>query len=161
MIIFVTFIVKVLGITINNESFIIRFIYQVIFYIILTPYIYYIYKWFVDVTYKGYHFKWDTKALPSIGKIAYELILSMITLGIYFPLAWIRLYKYFLEKTKSQTEGTPKIQFNYDIDQQKDYLFILIQTLLTIITLGIYFPWSFCKVSQRILEKTSMEKMEG
>ncbi len=160
MIVVGIFTTKVFGIVIKNEPIFIQGIYNAIVYIIMIPYIYYIYKWSVDVTYKGYHFKWDTKFWPSTGKIAYELILSMITFGLYAPLAYVRLYKYFIEKTKSKTEGTPKIQFNYDIDQQKDYLFILVQTLLTVITLGIYFPWSFCKVSQRILEKTSMEKMD-
>ncbi len=160
MIIVGIFTTKALGIVIKNEPIFIQGVYNAIIYIIMIPYLYYIYKWSIDITYKGYHFRLDTKSWPSIGKIAYELILSIITLGLYAPLAYVRLYKYFIEKTKNKTEGTPKIQFNYDIDQQKDYLFILGQALLTVITLGIYFPWSFCKVSQRILEKTSMEKMD-
>jgi len=35
---------------------------------------YYIYKWVVDFRYKDYHFKWDTEALPSMGKIAVEVL---------------------------------------------------------------------------------------
>jgi uncharacterized membrane protein YjgN (DUF898 family) len=160
MVIVIIFMAKVFGTHLNDQPILTQIINNVIIYIIMIPYIYYIYKWMVDTTYKGYHFKWHTKFWPSIGKIALEMFLSMITFGFYAPLAYVRLYKYFLDKTKSETEGTPKIQFNYDIDQKKDYLFILVQALLTVITLGIYFPWSFCKVSQRILEKTSMEKIE-
>ena len=85
--------------------------------------------------------------------IAFEILLTIITLGIYFPIAMIRLYKYFADKTIAN--GTDrKLKFGYDIDPLNDFLFIWGQTLLTIITLGIYYPWAFCKIGKRILSKT-------
>jgi uncharacterized membrane protein YjgN (DUF898 family) len=138
-----------------------QIINQIVFTIILIPYMYYIYKWMVDVRYKEYHIQWDTEALPAMGKIAVEVLLSIITLGIYFPLAFIRLYKYFAEKTKGKAIDGQTIGFGYDADQMNDFLLIWGQMLLTIVTLGIYYPWAICRISQRILSKSYMEKISS
>lgn len=132
---------------------------QIIAFIILIPYIYLMYKWRVDFKYSDYRIKWDTKFWQSIGKIFLEAVLSIITFGIYLPLAFLRLYKYFAEKTKSNPVDNQSIQFGYNIDQLNDFKMIWVQILLTVVTLGIYYPWAFCKVNQRVLGKTYMEKI--
>jgi len=76
--------------------------------------------------------------------------------GIYGPLATLRLYKYFAEKTVAiSTEKS--LGFGYDIDQLHDFLFIWGQMLLTFITLGIYLPWAFCNVGSRVMGKTYLQ----
>lgn len=133
------------------------FVFQAVMMIILVPYMYYVYKWMVDINYKEYHIKWDTNFWNACGKIALEVLLSMITLGIYFPLALVRLYEYFADKTVAASSEN-QMKFGYDIDQKDDFLFIWGQALLTIITVGIYYPWAFCKVGKRIMTKTYLEK---
>jgi hypothetical protein len=73
------------------------------------------------------------------------------------PMAILRLYKYFSEKTIA-TSPERKLKFGYAIDQLNDFLFIWGQTLLTIITLGIYYPWAFCKIGKRVLSKTYLRE---
>ena len=107
----------------------------------------------VNIDYKGYTISWRTNFWNSIGKIAIELILTLITAGIYWPLAMVRLYKYFTKKTFADSDERTR-QFGYDIDQWNDFLFIWGQSLLTMITLGIYYPWALSKVGSRILGKT-------
>jgi hypothetical protein len=132
-------------------------IVQVIMVVFMIPYFYLYYKWMVNLTYKDYTISWSTSFWPSCGKIAIEMFLSIITIGIYMPLAMLRLYKYFSEKTVAKTaEKTLKLGF--DIDQLNDFLFIWGQTLLGIVTLGIYFPWAYCKIGSRILGKTYLEQ---
>jgi len=128
-------------------------IQQLVMMLILIPYIYLGYKWMVNVDYKNFNISWKTDFWSSCGKIAIEMILSIVTIGIYAPLAILRLYKYFTERTLAESDER-KLGFGYDIDQLNDFLFIWGQTLLTIITLGIYFPWAFCKTGSRILGKT-------
>jgi len=147
------------GADMQTQSLSYRIWSQIIMTVILIPYMYYIYKWVVDVRYKEYYIKWETLALPSMGKIAVEVLLSIITIGIYFPLAFLKLYKYFSERTKGKALDGQTIGFGYDIDNLNDFLLIWGQILLTIITLGIYYPWAICKISQRILSKTYMEKV--
>ena len=121
--------------------------------IIMIPYIYFIYKWMVNISYKNFTIFWETNFWNSCGKIFLEILLVILTLGIYFPMAMIRLYKYFADRTVATSEER-KLQFGYDADQLNDFLFLWGQTLLTILTLGIYYPWAMCKTWNRILSRT-------
>jgi uncharacterized membrane protein YjgN (DUF898 family) len=126
---------------------------QVVILFLMIPYMYLFYKWAVNINYKEFHITWETAFWESCGKIAFEIILSIITIGIYFPLAYLRLYKYFSQRTVVESSDS-KRYFGYDIDQLNDFLLVWGQTLLTIVTLGIYYPWAICKIGNRILGKT-------
>jgi uncharacterized membrane protein YjgN (DUF898 family) len=91
--------------------------------------------------------------------MALEIFLSIITIGIYYPMAMIKLYKYFTDKTVARSAERSLI-FGYDIETTDDFLMIWGQTLLTIVTLGIYFPWALCKIGNRIIGKTYMFEAE-
>ena len=149
---------KMHGIDIKNPSM--TFFRQIIPLIIMVPFLYLFYKWRVNFKYSDYHIKWDTEFWSSIGKIFLEAVLSIITFGIYLPLAFLRLYKYFAERTKSNQADNQSIRFGYDIDQLNDFKMIWGQILLTAVTLEIYYPWAFCKVTQRVFGKTYMEKID-
>jgi len=136
-----------------------RVLYQILILIILIPYIYLVYKWTIDIKFKDYTIRWETDFWQSSSKIFTQIILSIITVGIYSPLATLQLYKYFAERTYARSELKSKT-FGYDIEPLDDFLFIWGQTLLTIITLGVYYPWAFCKVRSRILSKTYSEDIE-
>jgi uncharacterized membrane protein YjgN (DUF898 family) len=91
--------------------------------------------------------------IPYLYLFALEILLSLITAGIYMPLAQLRLYKYFTDRTTAKANDRI-LRFGFDADQLNDFLFIWGQILLTIITLGIYFPWACCKIGKRIIGKT-------
>ncbi len=134
-----------------------KIVFQLIYMLIMIPYMYLFYKWLINVSYKSYKISWETYFWPSCGKIAVEILLTAITLGIYYPLAMVRLYKYFADRTTATSEGVRR-SFGYDIEPLHDFLFIWGQILLTIITLGIYFPWANYKIGRRILSKTYLEQ---
>ena len=94
---------------------------------------------------------------PTFGKIVIELVLAIITAGFYFPMAFIRLYRYFAEHTKSNIVDGKRITMGYDGDQVTDFLYIWKQILLTLITLGIYYPWAFCRIVTRVLNQTFLK----
>ena len=116
------------------------------------------YKWMVNVKYKEYIIQWDTDFWSSCKAILFQVFLTIITIGIYYPLALVKMYKYFAEKTVAISDTRTK-KFGYDIENQEDFLFLWGQILLTIITLGIYYPWGFCKIADRILSKTYLEEV--
>jgi uncharacterized membrane protein YjgN (DUF898 family) len=131
----------------------------VLMFLILAPCLYYIYKWMIHFSYKNYfiRFRYPNNAWHSIGKIALEIFLSIITVGIYMPLAMLKLYKYFAELTVTQSETTCKT-FGYELEAGEDFLYIWGQILLTIVTIGFYYPWTYCKVMNRVLGKTFVEE---
>jgi len=126
---------------------------QFIATILMIPYMYLVYKWVVNVSYKDYIIRWETNFWDSCWKIAVEIVLSFITVGIYFPMAVIKLYKYFIDRTIAISEER-RLNFGYDIEKSKDFLFLWGQILLIIITLSIYYPWAISKIGKRILNKT-------
>lgn len=166
VILLLTIMLPVIILSIILASFIIKngvanangvIIQQVMMMVLMIPYMYFLYKWMVNITYKNYTITWKTNVWSSCGKITLEMLLSIITAGIYAPLAMLRLYKYFSHRTTAvSTDG--EFSFGYDIDQLNDFLFIWGQTLLMIITLGIYYPWALCKIGNRILGKTYLLK---
>ena len=134
---------------------------QLTWQILLIPYTYFVYRWAMKFNYREYQIGWNTKFWPSAGKILLEIVLSIITIGIYLPLAFLRLYEYFSERTGSNIINNQSIKFGYNLKAWNDFTFVWGQTLLAIITLGIYYPWAFAKIGQRVLGKTYMERIEG
>ena len=134
----------------------ITFIQQIIMFVILIPYMYFVYKWTVNIDFKNYNISWDTNFWNSCGKMVIEIFLSIITFGIYMPMAILKLYKYFTERTVA-SNGEIKREFGFDNDDMNDFLFIWGQLLLTIITLGIYYPWSICNTHKRLISKTYLK----
>ena len=143
-----------------NQNFLYTLIYQGVAMIILIPYFYLIYKWMINIKYKDYHIQWQTNFFESCGKILVEVLLIMITLGIYMPLAYLKLFKYFSERTIAQKDNST-LQFGYELDSKNDFLFLWGQMLLTIITLGIYYPWAYSKIGKRVLSKTYVTEINA
>lgn len=144
----------------TNQNLIGSILFEGVFMIILIPYFYFCYKWMVDIQYKNYSIKWKTEVLDSLFKILIELLLTIITCGIYLPMAYLRLFKYFSERTFAESEDST-LQFGFEYEAKKDFFFIWGQILLTIITLGIYYPWAFSKIGRKFLNQTYLIKINA
>lgn len=145
-------IIGIFNIDTDKNSFN-SFINQAISTIIMIPFMYQLYKWFVNINYKDYHIRWQTEFKPACLKILGQVSLSLVTFGIYYPLAYLKLYKYFIERTVAERPDRT-LRLGYDLEATDDFLFMWGQILLSIITLGIYFPWAFTKIAKRVLSKT-------
>lgn len=130
---------------------------QLLIYFLMIPYVYFSYKWFMNIRYRNYLIRWETYFFKSVLKILLEIFLTIITLGIYSPLAFLKIYKYFIDRTAAVSD-TETRRFGYDIDIGFHLLWG--QILLTIVTLGIYYPWAYVKIGKRILNKTYLKDAE-
>ena len=119
--------------------------------LVLAVFLVFIFTWLVSLS-TVFWLNFDF--VPTTGKIIFELVLAVLTLGFYFPMAFIRLYRFFSEHTKSNVVDGKQITMGYDGDQVTDFLYMWKQILLTIITIGIYFPWAVCRIAQRLLSQT-------
>lgn len=131
-------------------------VYQAISFLFMIPFLYLYYKWIVNIDYKNYNVRFDTRFWNSCGKLALEFFLSIITIGIYSPMAWLRLYKYFTDRTVAQSNEA-KRSLGFESNYWPDFFFIWGQLLLTIFTLGLYYPWMISEVGKRILSRTYLE----
>ncbi len=80
------------------------------------------------------------------------MLLGGITLGIYAPWAWVRIWK--LKASHTLINGK-KVTFTGNGGDF--FVLCLVQGLLTIITLGLYGPWAFCKIYRWKAENTLIE----
>ncbi|MCP4312750.1 MAG: DUF898 domain-containing protein [Bacteroidetes bacterium] len=126
---------------------------QALTMIVLVPYMYLAWVWIINFQHRDQHIYLNTRFTESGPIILRELGLTIITLGIYFPVMYLRLYAHFAERTIVVKEGSYKT-FGYDLEVNDDFVFIWGQTLICIVTLGIYAPWALCKVGKRVLSKT-------
>jgi uncharacterized membrane protein YjgN (DUF898 family) len=157
---FLIFAIAVSQLAGNPESTIVLMISSIIVpasNILLIPFTYYSYKWIVNFQYKNYNIHWETHFWNSIAYLLGQVLLTLITFGVYFPVAYLRIYRYFVHLTVAQSENNRKT-FGYDLEPKKDFLFIWKQTLLIILTLGIYFPWAVSNISVHIIGKTYIEE---
>ncbi len=128
-----------------------------ILYVLLAPYFYLYYKWMMQVTYKGYHMGWNTNWVVAIPKILQEIFLSVITVGIYFPIAFAKLFDYFINRTQFSKDGMVTHSLRVKLDYFTVWKVTWVQLLLTIVTLGVYGAWAFCRIIALYADNTSVE----
>jgi hypothetical protein len=131
---------------------------QIIVFLVMIPYIYWIYKWMMNITYKEYLIKWDTIAIQSMGKILLEMVLTIITLGIYYPVAFAKLYQYFIRRTVICRQDIKTLALNAQFNFVNAWKIVWSQLLLTIVTCGIYGAWAYCRIIDLFISNTSLVK---
>ncbi|MFW5644788.1 MAG: DUF898 family protein [Bacteroidota bacterium] len=126
--------------------------------IAIAPFTFFYIRWIINIHYRNFDIKLDTDYMEGIGVILLQTFLAALTIGIYYPLAYLKIYQYFLQNTEVKNDIGENLTLGYELDAVEDFLFIWGQTLLSIITIGIYIPWAYCKVMKRVLGKTYIEK---
>jgi len=81
--------------------------------------------------------------------VIHLFLLSMVTLGIYSPWAWVRLFK--LRASHTVINGKEVIFKGTGL---KLFGICLLNGFFIIITLGIYTPWAICRISKWKAENT-------
>jgi uncharacterized membrane protein YjgN (DUF898 family) len=142
------------------ESIIWKLFYNFITMLALIPYYYYFYRWLVNVQYNDYTIRWDTEVFTSTAYMLRQYLLTCITFGIYFPVAMLKITKYFIGRTYGYVNDIKVKKFSFEFEPSKGFLFIWGQLLLTIITVGIYFPWAWCNITKWMTTKISFENIE-
>jgi len=132
-------------------------VYLAIFFVII-PFIYLSYKWYFDIQWKDTHIAWKTEFWPSCLMILGQILLTIITVGIYWPMFYIKCYRYFAERTVLETEGKEKARLGFD--GKKGFGLLWGQTLLSIITLGIYLPWAYANCMRYFINGTFIEEKQ-
>lgn len=123
------------------------------------PLTYLVYRWYIDFSYG------NRKITMRSGEyfsgscfLMLQFSLVVITFGIYWPAASIRIYRYFVNRVEVRNEeGVMESKMGCDATMGSDFIFIFAQILLTAITFGIYCPWAICKINERLITKTYIE----
>ncbi len=126
--------------------------------ILMPAYIYEIYRWFFNnLSLEELNVRWRTRFWPSYGAIFLQGLLSLVTAWIYVPAAYVKIYRYFVQRTELERSGQPYGQMGFDGKAGQGFLRIWGQALLTLITVGIYYPWAMARIGRWFARHTTLE----
>jgi len=85
-----------------------------------------------------------------------QILLTIITLGLYTPMMELQLMRYFAECTRVG-EGKDARRLGMTLHPWRDWGYVWLQLLLVTVTCGIYMPWYYAKVLNRFIPRIYVE----
>ena len=140
------------------QAFMLQLLAQLIFWSFFAAYLYLIYRWFfTNLRYGGKSLSWTTSFWPSVSMFWIQILLSILTLGVYLPAAYIRIYRYLVGHSEIRTEQKLQGRLGFRGQAGRGFGLLWAQMLLTAVTLGVYAPWALAKVGRWFLSNTYVE----
>jgi uncharacterized membrane protein YjgN (DUF898 family) len=136
-------------------------IYSFVF-LMFIPFIYLLYKWYVNIQWRNKKIYLTAKFWNTCGYMLGQVLLTVISVGIYFPAAYLKTFRYFINRIRVIDGETKEGTFGFEGPVKKGFLLIWGQTLLSIITVGFYLPWAYAKVGTFVASFTYYDdKVKG
>lgn len=142
---------------INDPLFAI--INQAVVMMIMMPFTVYLYNWMINITFKSYTIQWDTPIMQTIIVFLREFFLTVITAGIYFPVALAKIARLLTRQTFISSDNNRVFQFDAHYNYGTIWKTVWIQLLLTLITCGIYGAWAYCNIVRAYVNPVSVVKL--
>ncbi len=127
--------------------------------LIQSAYMYLLLRWSIDLRWNGRRILFRAPAGGGIGFILGQMLLTIITLGLYAPAMYIRIWRYTASHIIAG-EQTVESRLGMAPEIWKDYFYILGQFLLTLITAGIYGAWAVAGIIRRLSSRTYVQESE-
>ena len=126
---------------------------------ITIPFMHVYFSWPINFGWAGFRFRYTAAMSETVFFLLGQFLLTMITLGIYYPAAYVKIFRFLAERTAVENEEDPSKTRRVGFDGTAGSGFALIwgQALLSIITIGIYGSWALCRVSAWFAENTYIE----
>lgn len=117
-------------------------------------------KWIMDFSY-GTHKRIvsEAKGWHAGAFIFGQYILCLVTLGLYYPMALLRIWRYYVKRLVLGG-GTVEDRFRFTMRPWANYLTILGQMVLVVVTAGIYYPWAYARIGRLLVSQTYVEVVE-
>ncbi len=130
----------------------------VLMLLLMPAYLYEIYRWFItNLRLEELSVRWRTRFGPAYGTIFLQGLLCLVTALIYVPAAYVKLYRYFVQRTELERGGQPCGKLGFDGKTGQGFLRIWGQALLTLVTVGIYYPWALARIGRWFAGHTVLE----
>jgi len=140
------------------QAFMLQLLAQLILWSFIAAYLYLIYRWFfTNLSCGDKSLSWTTHFWPSVSMFWIQMLLSVLTLGIYLPAAYIKIYRYLVEHSEIHGEGKLEGRLGFRGQTGRGFGLLWVQMLLCLVTIGIYTPWALEKVGKWFLSNTYVE----
>jgi len=125
---------------------------------ILVVFLYLVYKWLVNFSWRDLRVGWKTRFWPSFGFVLGQVLLCIITVTIYWPTAYLNIYRYFTART-AFSRGETEIGY-LAFHGSKGFGLLWGQFALSVVTLGVYLPWAYGNVGRWLVGATVLERTD-
>ncbi len=125
--------------------------------VIISAFVYYINKWSIDYQWRDWRISLNLSLTPAMNMIMGQLLITLLSLGIYAPAAGLRLFRFFAANTQVLQESGQKRRIVFSGQIGHGFLLIWGQLLLSAITLGVYLPWAYANVLRWFIGNISLE----
>lgn len=127
-----------------------------IFVILIFTWFYF--KWLINFEFSGYSIRFQAPWGRTAGIVLGQTLLCLVTIGIYGPAAWIRIFRFVASNIVFEDgEERRRATFIFDGGVGEGFLLMWGQGLLSLITVGIYGSWAMARVSRWIIGNTGIE----
>jgi uncharacterized membrane protein YjgN (DUF898 family) len=126
---------------------------------IFVGFFYFVYiKWFVNFQLGEHTITFQDAFWHGSGYLIIQLLLTLCTLGIYFPAAYVRIWRYMVANTEVKNATTGEVNpLGFSGEVSTGFFFIWGQTLLLMITAGIYTPWFYARLFHWFINQTYID----
>lgn len=135
-------------------------LFYLVFFVFYSVYLYLSYRWFLHIRLGDRTFALQTQFWEATGMVVGQLLLSIVTVSIYSPAAFARLYRYFIARTVVHGPEGEVGRFGFDAPVGRGFLIMWGQGLLSLITIGIYLPWAYARIARWFAQHTCYERVE-
>lgn len=122
--------------------------------ILMGPLMTILYTWMVQFTWNGLEVRWKAPFVGTALFVIGQVLLILITLGLWWPAASVHLYRYFVKHLSVAPEGADQRPLAFTGKAGEGYWFLWGQALLTLVTIGFYGAWSGPTVARWFLDRT-------
>ncbi len=117
-----------------------------------------LYRWWVDVTYGDKVVTTRMPLLSATGFVVWQGVLSLLTAGLYAPMASLRMMQYVAERSVVVGADGEEKRLGLRLRSWRDWAWMWGQMLLLVVTLGIYLPWFYAKTMNRFGSRLYVEE---
>ena len=126
--------------------------------LLLALYYYLELKWFIDFAYGEYRIRLKSPVLVALLFFFIQFTLSILTLGLYLPVALAMIYRFLVDNTVLLSgDGDEAGRFGYQGRFGYDCLYVFGQSMLVLLTAGIYLAWATARIGRRLASRTYLE----
>jgi uncharacterized membrane protein YjgN (DUF898 family) len=130
----------------------------IVVFLVMIPFLYFYFAWLINVKFSGYKVGFNRTIAETAGFLIGQILLTIITLGIYYPAALVKGYRFLLSGSSLTDERDQDVGvFGFDGTATKGFCLLWGQGLLAIITIGIYGSWAMSKVTNWFANNTYVE----
>lgn len=131
-------------------------IYIVGIFFIMAFYSYFVYLWSVNFTFGEDSVTLSADLKESVKFLIGQFLLIIVTFGIYSFAAEVKIFGYFTDRVVFTNNSGVGRFLKFKGNTSEGFFLLLGQTLLTMITFGIYMPWAYANIQNWFISNVEL-----